>query len=179
MGHEHSRRWRRWSQRRGAPNAFSGRCMASLRELQRSFAAALHDPGAACAVVPSANLAIYRNNASSNFRDSTRADIPGGAPARRRRLFPAALCPLSSTHSLAQRRSALGRARLRRLSRESSRGSDYAWLADLARLEWSRAECLVASESPRWASKRSENSHPTCSNSWCSGCSQACVYSLQ
>ena len=27
-------------------------------------------------------------------------------------------------------------------------GSDYAWLAELACLEWSRAECLVASESP-------------------------------
>jgi hypothetical protein len=32
--------------------------MASLRELQRTFAAALRDPAVACAVMPQANLAI-------------------------------------------------------------------------------------------------------------------------
>jgi len=41
--------------------------MASLRELQQSFVAALRDPAVACPVFPGANLGVYRNNA---FRSS-------------------------------------------------------------------------------------------------------------
>ena len=63
--------------------------MASLRELQRSFAAALRDPSVACAVLPPANLAIYRNNASGGFPRALTLSFPGAATSRRRGLFPA------------------------------------------------------------------------------------------
>ncbi len=64
--------------------------MASLRELQHSFAAALRDPSVACAVLPPANLAIYRNNASGGFHTALDAHLPRAATARGRGLFPAA-----------------------------------------------------------------------------------------
>ena len=122
--------------------------MASLRELQRSFAAALRDPGWPVRCCRPANLAIYRNNAQHHVSRSAGADFPGGAPARRRRLFPPALRPLPPALSFAQWRPALGRVatspafsrlisrhrlRLARRSRASRVGA---------------ATCLLTSESP-------------------------------
>ena len=50
--------------------------MASLRELQASFAGALRDPARTCAVLPPANLAVYRNNASFTFRETLSRTFP-------------------------------------------------------------------------------------------------------
>ena len=122
--------------------------MASLRELQQSFAAALRDPGVACAVVPPANLSIYRNNASLTFRAALALTFPvvrrrvgddyfGQLCAHYRQRFPSRSGDL---HWAGRDFAAFLDSHLA--------GSDYAWLADLARLEWSRAECVVASESP-------------------------------
>lgn len=122
--------------------------MASLRELQRSFAAALRDPGVACAVVPPANLAIYRNNASITFRTALTLTFPvvrrrvgddyfGQLCVHYRQRFPSRSGDL---HWAGRDFAAFLDSHLA--------GSDYAWLADLARLEWSRAECMVAGESP-------------------------------
>jgi len=122
--------------------------VASLRELQRSFAAALHDPGAACAVVPPANLAVYRNNANSNFRAALELTFPvvrrrvGDDYFRQLCAHYRQRCPSRSgdLHWAGRDFAAFLEGHLA--------GGDYAWLAELARLEWSRAECLVASESP-------------------------------
>lgn len=121
--------------------------MASLRELQRSFAAALRDPTAACAVVPPANLSIYRNNSSHGFREALAATFP----VLQRRVGDDYFRQLAVAY----------RARFPSRSGdlfwvgldfapflyEYLQGGDYAWLADLARLEWSRAETSVAAES--------------------------------
>ena len=117
--------------------------MASLRELQRSFAAALHDPGNACPVLPSSNLAIYRNNASINFREALALTFP----VVRRRVgddYFRQLC----TRYRERFPSRSGDLHFAVFLDSHLAGSDYAWLAELARLEWSRAECLVTSESP-------------------------------
>jgi hypothetical protein len=122
--------------------------MASLRDLQRSFAAALHDPGVACAVVPAENLAVYRNNASITFREALALTFP----VVRRRVgddYFAQLCA-HYRQRFPSRSGDLhwaGRDFAAFLEKHLA-GSDYAWLADLARLEWSRAECLVAREAP-------------------------------
>ena len=50
--------------------------MASLRELQTSFAASLRDPSTACDVLPNENLAIYRNNAATAFRTALECSYP-------------------------------------------------------------------------------------------------------
>src|SRR5689334_14359736 len=67
---------RRWSTKRRAPIACSERSVASLRELQRSFATALHDPAADCAVHPATRLSIYRNTVHSNFLKALEAIFP-------------------------------------------------------------------------------------------------------
>src|SRR3954463_12982996 len=59
-----------------APRASCRSPVASLRELQKSFAAALRDPAVTCAVVPPANLSIYRNNARINFHDALALTFP-------------------------------------------------------------------------------------------------------
>ena len=71
-----SRRSRPWSPRVSAQIGCSGNCVASLRELQASFAAALRDDSAACAVLPRENLAIYRNNAAISFRSALSLSFP-------------------------------------------------------------------------------------------------------
>lgn len=127
--------------------------MASLRDLQRSFAAALHDPGVACAVVPAESLAVYRNNASITFREALALTFPvvrrrvGGdyfaqLCAHYRQRFPSRSGDLHW----------VGRDFAAFLEKHLA-GNDYAWLADLAHLEWSRAECLVASEVPALGSE--------------------------
>jgi hypothetical protein len=121
--------------------------MASLRELQHSFAAALRDPSVACAVLPPANLAIYRNNASGGFHTALALTFP----VLRRRVGEDYFRQL--VHEYRQRFPSasgdlhwVGRQFAGFLNDHLS--GDYAWLADLARLEWSRAECLVAVELP-------------------------------
>ncbi len=121
--------------------------MASLRELQHSFAAALRDPSVACAVLPPANLAIYRNNASGGFHTALTLSFP----VLRRRVGEDYFRQLA--HEYRQRFPSTsgdlhwaGR-RFADFLHDYLSG-EYAWLADLARLEWSRAECLVAVELP-------------------------------
>jgi hypothetical protein len=122
--------------------------VASLRELQRSFAAALRDPSVACAVLPPANLAIYRNNAAAGFLGALQSTYP----VVRRRVGDDYFRQLGALYR-ARFPSASGD--LHWVGRDFARFLDehlegeYLWLADLARLEWSRAECSVATELPR------------------------------
>ena len=121
--------------------------MASLRELQRSFAAALRDPAVACPVLPPANLSIYRNNAGIGFREALARTFP----VVRRRVGDEYFRQLAAHYrELFPSRSGdllwVGRDFAAFLD-QYLRG-EYAWLADLARLEWSHAECSVAAEVP-------------------------------
>jgi len=122
--------------------------MASLRELQRSFAAALRNPDVACAVLPPANLAVYRNNASITFRETLERTFPvvrrrvgddyfRQLAARYRQAFPSRQGDLHW----------VGRD-FALFLHEHLAGTDYAWLADLAQLEWLRTESAVAEELP-------------------------------
>ncbi len=122
--------------------------MASLRELQRSFAAALRDPDVACAVVPPANLSIYRNNARAAFLSALELTFP----VIRRRVGDDYFRQLAAHY---RQRSPSRSGDLHWAGRDFASfldehlgGGDYAWLADLARLEWSRAECSVAPALP-------------------------------
>lgn len=120
--------------------------MASLLELQRAFAAALRDPGASCAVSPPANLAIYRNNAGFAFRNALEIAFPvlrrrvgddyfGQLAALYRQAFPSRSGDLHwAGSSFAE------------FLNTHLHGGEYAWLADLARLEWACEEAAVASE---------------------------------
>jgi hypothetical protein len=123
--------------------------MASLRELQRSFAAAVRDPALACTVSPPENLSVYRNNAASAFR----AALQQTFPVIRRRVGDDYFRQLAA-HYRGRYPSRSGD--LHWAGRDFAvflddylAGSDYAWLADLARLEWSCHECSVAAELPR------------------------------
>jgi hypothetical protein len=122
--------------------------VASLLELQHSFAAALRDPDGTCAVVPAANLAIYRNNALSNFRNALAGTFPvivkrvGEDFFRQlahhyRARFPSRSGDL---HWIGRDFAAFLEAHLA--------GGEYAWLADLARLEWAHAEVSIATGLP-------------------------------
>ena len=122
--------------------------MASLLELQRSFAASLRDAHAACAVSPRANLAIYRNNAGSAFRGALEISFPvlrrrvgddyfRQLAARYREEFPSRSGDLHWA----------GRSFAEFLTGHLKNG-DYAWLADLARLEWACEESAIAAELP-------------------------------
>lgn len=121
--------------------------MASLRELQHSFAAALRDPSVACAVLPPANLAIYRNNAGAGFHKALALTFP----VLQRRVGEDYFRQLAHEY---RRRFPSHSGDLHWVGREFAGflddylSSEYLWLADLARLEWSRAECLVAAELP-------------------------------
>jgi hypothetical protein len=122
--------------------------MVSLRELQQSFATALRDPGAACAVLPPANLAIYRNNARAAFLSALELTFP----VLRRRVGDDYFRQLV-THYRVRSPSRSGDLHwagqgFAEFLDDDLRGSEYAWLADLARLEWSRAECSVAAALP-------------------------------
>lgn len=122
--------------------------MASLRELQASFAAALRDDSAACAVRPRANLSIYRNNAAINFRGALESSFP----VLRRRVgddYFRQLAALYRQHSPSRSGDLhwVGRDFAAFLAGHLQ-GSEYAWLADLARLEWSRELAAVAVNRP-------------------------------
>jgi putative DNA-binding protein len=116
--------------------------MDSLRELQRSFAAALREPGANCAVRPAANLDIYRSNAEHAFRSA----LEIGFPVLRRRVGDDYFRQLARGYRNAfPSRSGdlhwVGRDFAPFLDTHLA-GGDYHWLADLARLEWAR-ECAA------------------------------------
>lgn len=122
--------------------------MASLRELQRSFAAAVRDPASACPVLPPENLSVYRNNAAAGFR----AALQRTFPVIRRRVGDDYFRQLTAHYRerFPSRSGDLhwaGRDFAAFLD-EYLAGSDYAWLADLARLEWSSHECSVFVELP-------------------------------
>lgn len=118
--------------------------MASLRELQASFAAALRDDSAACAVRPRANLSIYRNNAAINFRSALESSFP----VLRRRVGDDYFRQLAAQY---RQHHPSRNGDLHWVGRDFAaflamhlQGSEYAWLADLARLEWSRELAAVA-----------------------------------
>lgn len=118
--------------------------MASLRELQASFAGALSDPHRTCAVLPPANLAVYRNNASFTFREALARTFP----VVHRRVGDDYFRQLAAQYRvLHPSRSGdlhdFGREFADFLA-EHLAGGEYAWLADLARLEWLRTESSVA-----------------------------------
>jgi hypothetical protein len=122
--------------------------MASLRELQASFAAALRDPDVGCAVLPPDNLAIYRNNARAAFVSALELTFP----VVRRRVGDDYFRQLAMHYrGRSPSRSGdlhwAGRGFASFLE-EHLHGGDYAWLADLARIEWARAECAVAAALP-------------------------------
>lgn len=122
--------------------------MASLRELQQSFAAALRDPEVACPVVPAANLSIYRGNVRHAFRATLEQSFPvirrrvgddyfGQLAHHYRERFPSRSGDL---HFVGENFAGFLADHLR--------DGDYAWLADLARIEWSREEALISPELP-------------------------------
>jgi hypothetical protein len=122
--------------------------MASLPELQRSFAAAMRDPESACAVLPPENLSVYRNNAASGFR----AALQRTFPVVRRRVGDDYFRQLAAHYRerFPSRSGDLhwaGRDFAAFLDDYLAAG-EYSWLADLARLEWSRHECSIFVESP-------------------------------
>jgi hypothetical protein len=138
-----------WWPKRGAPTAFSERSVASLREIQRSFAAALRDPAVTCAVLPPANSACIATTARITFREALGQYLSGVAPARGRRLLPAArthyrerfpsrsgdlhwagaTSPRSSTTTSRQRVPVAGRSRARRVGLRAKFGGSGAGLA--------------------------------------------------
>jgi Putative DNA-binding domain len=121
--------------------------VASLREVQESFAAALRNPAVACAVLPPANLAIYRNNSHIIWRQALERTYP----VVRRRVgddYFRQLC-VHYRQRVPSRSGDLhwyGREFASFLDEYVERG--YAWLADLARLEWLCVESSVAAELP-------------------------------
>ena len=132
---------------------FFGSVVASLREVQDSFAAALRNPDVACAVLPPANLAVYRNNASHTFRKSLELTYP----VVRRRVGEDYFHQLCANY---RQRFPSRSGDLHWFGREFAAfldeyldGGEYRWLADLARLEWSFAECSIAAERPAVSSE--------------------------
>jgi hypothetical protein len=126
--------------------------MTSLRELQRAFAAAIaagdSEGAPGLAVRPAANLAVYRNNADWQFRNALGLSFP----VLRRRVGDDYFRQLAF-HYRRQFPSRSGD--LHWVGRDFPAfldgylaGSDYAWLADLARLEWSREMASIAAVLP-------------------------------
>jgi hypothetical protein len=118
--------------------------MASLRELQYSFAAALRDAGAPCAVTPAANLDIYRHHGESQACNVLGVSFP----VLKRRVGDDYFRQLVHHYRLAHpSRSGdlhwLGQE-FAPFLRSHLAGGEYAWLADLARLEWLRELAAIA-----------------------------------
>jgi hypothetical protein len=117
--------------------------VVSLRELQGSFAAALRDPSANCAVLPLPNLSIYRNNSFFTHQHALELTFP----VLRRRVGDDYFRQLASNY---RERFPSRSGDLHWMGREFAaflaadlKGSEYAWLSDLARLEWARHEAAV------------------------------------
>ena len=122
--------------------------MVSLREMQGAFAAALRDTAAACPVTPADNLSIYRNNTAVSFRLA----LEGAFPVVRRRVGDDYFRQLSAQY---RARFPSRSGDLHWIGRdfpafllEHLHGTDYVWLADLARLEWSREQASIARVEP-------------------------------
>ena len=122
--------------------------MASLRELQHAFAAALHEPEAACPVLPRRNLSIYRNNSAHVFRSA----LEIGFPVVRKRVGDDYFRQLGTSY---RARYPSRSGDLHWVGRHFSafllehlHGTEYAWLADLARLEWSREQAGISNVEP-------------------------------
>jgi len=118
--------------------------VASLPELQASFAAALRDESAPCGVLPRENLSIYRNNSAISFRTALGLSFP----VLRRRVGDDYFRQLATKyrHHHPSRSGDLhwvGQGFAAFLA-EDLQGTEYAWLADLARLEWSREQAAVS-----------------------------------
>jgi hypothetical protein len=118
--------------------------VASLRELQQSFAAALRDDSLGCAVHPVTHLTIYRHNAEFQFHQA----LAIGFPVLRRRVGADFFRQL--THHY-RRLHPSRSGDLHWVGRDFPgflaghlRDGEYAWLADLARLEWAREMSLIA-----------------------------------
>jgi hypothetical protein len=118
--------------------------VASLRELQGSFAAALRDPAAPCAVRPLGNLSIYRNNRFFTHLHALELTFP----VLRRRVGDDYFRQLTSNY-LERFHSRSGD--LHWMGKEFAaflaihlQGTEYLWLSDLAHLEWSRQQAAVA-----------------------------------
>jgi hypothetical protein len=122
--------------------------VVSLRELQGSFAAALRDPSTHCPVMPSGNLSIYRNN---SFHAHSHA-LELTFPVLRRRVGDDYFGQLASNY---RDRFPSRSGDLHWMGREFPeflaihlQGSEYAWLSDLARLEWARHQAAVSVAHP-------------------------------
>ena len=119
--------------------------MASLRETQRAFAAALRDPAVTCAVLPPANLGVYRNSGSITFREALGLTFP----VLRRRVGDDYFRQLSVHY---RERFPSRSGDLHWAGRDFAvflddylAGSEYQWLADLARIESAVASGQAAS----------------------------------
>jgi hypothetical protein len=122
--------------------------MASLRELQHAFAAALRDPTTGCPVRPAANLAVYRHNAAHSFR----AALESSFPVLRRRVGEDYFRQLAFHY---RQRHPSRSGDLQWVGRhfapflaEHLAGGDYLWLADLAALEWRCELAAIAEVTP-------------------------------
>jgi hypothetical protein len=118
--------------------------VASLRELQATFAAALRDPAAPCAVLPRENFSVYRNNSLHAFQSALALSFP----VLRKRVGDDYFRQLAALYrqGFPSRSGDLhwaGRDFATFLAAHLH-GGDYAWLADLARLEWAREQAAVA-----------------------------------
>jgi len=122
--------------------------VVSLREMQGAFAAALRDPSASCPVLPAGNFSVYRNNTAISFRSALESSFP----VVRRRVGDDYFRQLSAQY---RARFPSRSGDLHWIGRdfpvfllEHLHGSEYAWLADLARLEWSRQRASIARVEP-------------------------------
>lgn len=129
--------------------------MASLRELQESFAAALRAGADAetidaavrtCVLTPAANLSIYRHNTGHAFHSA----LALGFPVLQRRVGADYFRQLA--HRYRERSPSrsgdlhwAGSGFAEFLAEYLHEG-DYAWLADLARLEWACEAASVSAE---------------------------------
>jgi hypothetical protein len=128
--------------------------MPALLELQRAFASALRDePHDAVAwadgdgISASARLRVYRNNGRAVFERALEATFP----VVRERVGPEYFCQLAHFYRQAHPSTAgdlheVGR-HFAGFLRLQLTASPYAWLAELAALEWAIAEAGVAAES--------------------------------
>lgn len=134
--------------------------MASLRELQYSFAAALRDRRVTCPVAPLANLDVYRNHEENQFRTVLGLSFP----VVRRRVGDDYFRQLAHHYRLAH---PSGSGDLQWLGQNFAdflrvhlAGGEYAWLADLAQLEWLRELAAIGRPLPEVDPGRLSNMAP-------------------
>ena len=122
--------------------------MASLLELQQAFGEAIRRPGSPVAVRPAGNLDIYRGNSEWQFRNA----LSSSYPVLKRRVGDDYFHELATLY---RQRFPSRSGDLHWAGREFPafladhlHGGDYAWLADLARLEWAREAASVVDPLP-------------------------------